>query len=52
MRGTPSEADRQLERLFRVGTVGGLSDGQPDSPPGKSHPRPPEWSAGEQMPPT
>ncbi len=28
MRGTPSEADRQLERLFRVGTVGGLSDGQ------------------------
>jgi RNA polymerase sigma factor (sigma-70 family) len=28
MRGTPSEVDRQLELLFRVGTVGGLTDAQ------------------------
>ena len=28
MRGARTEADRQLERLFRVGTVGGLTDAQ------------------------
>jgi RNA polymerase sigma factor (sigma-70 family) len=28
MRGVRTEADRQLERLFRVGTVGGLTDAQ------------------------